>query len=92
LAAGDFDSSEETHIPWHSAFYEAIQLELDNYRDVLEFDFEYPLNTEPLRVDVVIVKKQKDVRIEKNIAAIFRAVNIVEYKSPSDYISVDITR
>jgi len=41
-----------------------------------------------LRVDVVIIKKSRDIAIEKNIAAIFRKENIVEYKSPDDYVSV----
>ena len=75
-------------IPWHPAFVEAIQMELDAYRDVLEFYPEYQLTSEPLRIDCVVIKKTKNVRIEKNIAAIFREVNLLEYKSPDDYISV----
>jgi len=38
---------------------------------------------------VVIIKKSRDVVIEKNIASIFRKENIVEYKSPDDYVSVE---
>ena len=76
-------------IPWHPAFVEAIQMELDEYSRDLEFSPEFPLNTEPLRIDVVIIKKSGDVAIEKNIASIFRKENIVEYKSPDDYVSVD---
>jgi hypothetical protein len=74
---------------WHSAFFEAIQLELDKYSQDLQFIAEYPLTTEPLRIDVVIIKKSSDVVIEKNIASIFRKENIIEYKSPDDYVSVD---
>jgi hypothetical protein len=37
---------------------------------------------------VVIIKKSKDVIIDKNIAAIFRTDNLVEYKSPKDYVSM----
>jgi hypothetical protein len=76
-------------IPWHTAFFEAIQLELDEYSQDLEFLSEYPLNTEPLKIDVVIIKKNRDIIIKKNIASIFRKENIVEYKSPDDYVSVD---
>ncbi|MDR0313364.1 MAG: hypothetical protein LBI14_07180 [Treponema sp.] len=79
----------ETRISWHPAFYEAIQMELEEYSDNLEFIFEYQLNTEPLRIDVVIIKNPKDIPIKKNIAAIFRKENIVEYKSPEDYVSVE---
>ena len=75
-------------IIWHPAFFEAIKLELDDYKDVLEFRSEYQLSTEPLRIDCVIIKKAKNVVIKKNIAAIFRETNILEYKSPDDYVSV----
>jgi hypothetical protein len=37
---------------------------------------------------VVIIKKFRDVAIQKNIASIFRKENVVEYKSPRDYVSV----
>jgi hypothetical protein len=40
------------------------------------------------RIDLVIIKKLKNVPIEKNIAAMFRSENLVEYKSPGDYVSV----
>ena len=78
---------EREHIAWHPAFVEAIQAELEEYRDVLEFCAELPLTTEPLRIDVLIVKKRADVVIKKNIARIFREYNIIEYKSPDDTIS-----
>jgi hypothetical protein len=75
-------------IPWHPAFVQAIKLELEPYRDALEFIPEYQLTTEPLEIDVVIVKKEADLVIEKNIARIFRGTNLLEYKSPDDYFSV----
>ncbi|GMO46878.1 MAG: hypothetical protein Ta2G_02170 [Termitinemataceae bacterium] len=78
----------EERINWHSAFYDAIRLELEDYIDSLIFDTEYQLTTDPLIIDVLIIKKIKDVVIEKNIARIFRATNIIEYKSPEDYLSV----
>jgi hypothetical protein len=37
---------------------------------------------------LVIVKKAPELVIEKNIARIFKRVNILEYKSPEDYFSV----
>jgi len=63
-------------------------MELQAYRDDLEFYPEYPLTAEPLQIDCVVVKKAKDVVIKKNIAVIFREWNIIEYKSPGDYVSV----
>ena len=81
-------TNSTTHIAWHPAFVEAIQLELEAYQDALEFHTEYPLTSEPLKIDCIVIKKAKDVVITKNIAAIFREVNLLEYKSPGDYISI----
>jgi hypothetical protein len=75
-------------IAWHPAFLEAIQRELAQYKDILQFISEYQLTAEPLRIDVVIIKKLKDIPIMKNIAAIFRIHNLLEYKSPTDYLAV----
>ena len=75
-------------IAWHPAFVEAIQLELEAYRNFLEFHTEYPLTSEPLKIDCVVIKKAKDIIISKNFAAMFREVNLIEYKSPYDYISI----
>jgi len=75
-------------IQWHPAFCNALRLEFKGYENELDFVFEHPLTTGPLKIDVMIIKKAEGVRIDKNIAGIFRGVNIVEYKSPSDYMSV----
>ena len=63
-------------------------MELDDYRDSLEFYSEFQLTAEPLQIDCVIIKKVSDVVIRKNIAALFREVNLLEYKSPDSYVSV----
>ncbi|MDR1802081.1 MAG: hypothetical protein LBQ94_00605 [Treponema sp.] len=86
---GEETSTESERIAWHPAFFVAVQMELEEYRNDLQFISEYQLNTEPLKIDVVIIKKTKDTPIEKNIATIFKQENILEYKSPDDYISVD---
>jgi hypothetical protein len=78
-----------THpITWHSAFRDGIQLTFLPYRDVLSFEFEYPLNTEPLRIDAVIIKKRPTAVIDSPLGTIFRSVNIVEYKSPGHSLSL----
>jgi hypothetical protein len=51
-------------IPWHPAFVQALQLELEDYADSLEFRAEYQLTSEPLRIDVVVVKKKDGVKID----------------------------
>jgi hypothetical protein len=66
-----------------------MQLELAQYGDALQFSPEYQLTAEPLRIDLIIIRKVRDVAIDKNIAAIFRAHNILEFKGPGDYVSVN---
>ncbi|MDR1302468.1 MAG: hypothetical protein LBK43_08380 [Treponema sp.] len=80
------DHPEKLH--WHPAFLQAIQRELIDYKDSLQFKYEYQLTTEPLRVDLLIIKKPLGLAIDKNIARIFRSDNILEFKSPGDYLSV----
>jgi hypothetical protein len=75
-------------INWHAAFFDAIRLELEDYFDVLQFEAEHYLTDEPLRIDVMIIKKADGAIIEKNIGRIFRKENLIEYKSPGDYLSV----
>ena len=74
---------------WHPAFFQAIKQELFDYRDSLEFTYNHPLTREPLEIDVLIIKKLKNIAIDKNIARIFRSDNILEYKSPRDYLAVN---
>ena len=45
-------------------FYGATELELISDKDVLEFQREYILGKEPMRMDLLIIKKLADVRIE----------------------------
>jgi hypothetical protein len=75
-------------ISWHPAFVQAIRLELEQYGDKLEFIPEAQLTAEPLKIDVVVIKKARDLVIEKNIAVIFREYNILEYKNPTDHVSI----
>jgi len=85
---GTHDGGSDDRISWHPAFFDAIRMELEEYGDDLRFVSEHPLSSEPLRIDVLIIKKTRDVQIRKNIAAIFRKDNIVEYKSPDDHVSL----
>jgi hypothetical protein len=82
-------SGSEDNIKRHPALRSAFEMELVDYVDALTFEYEHQLTKEPLRIDVLIVKKKDNVEIEKNIGAIFKGHNLVEYKSPTDYISVN---
>ena len=73
---------------WHDAFFEAIQLELYHYKDDLTFINEHPLNKEALIIDVMVIKKDPGITIEKNIGRMFREVNLLEFKSEKDSLTV----
>lgn len=52
-------------IKWHPAFAAAIQLEFKEYKKYLEFSVEHQLTDEPLKIDIVIIKKLEDIEIDK---------------------------
>lgn len=79
----------EKHLQWHPAFYAGIQIELQDYADKLIFENEHQLGTKPMGIDVIIIKKQAEIPVHKNIGRIFRKYNIIEYKGPGDYLSID---
>jgi hypothetical protein len=81
-------TKKQINIPWHPAFFQAINLELIDYKELLTFEAEHHLTAEPLRIDVVIIKNPAKAKIQKNIGKIFLGNNICEYKSPSDSLSV----
>jgi len=80
---------EETAIRWHPAFYGAAELELRENKEELEFHQEYNLSKEPLRVDLLVVRRLADVQVKNEIGHIFRQYNIIEYKRPGDGLSID---
>ena len=76
-------------LQWHPAFYAGIRIEFSEEADKLCFENEHQLGTKPKAVDVLIIKKDENLMIHKNIGQIFRTHNIVEYKRPRDYLSID---
>ncbi|MDR1560216.1 MAG: 3-isopropylmalate dehydrogenase, partial [Clostridiales bacterium] len=63
-------------------------MELAEDRDKLEFEREHPINVEPLRPDVIVIKKPPGTVLRQEIAGIFRGRNIIEFKSPEDSLTV----
>ena len=80
---------ESRILQWHPAFYVGVQLELEKEAGELAFDNEHQLGTKPREIDVLIIKKTVDYQVQKNIGRMFRRYNIVEYKSPGDYLSIN---
>mgnify|MGYP004551936961 CR=1 FL=1 len=75
-------------LQWHPPFCADMQVELEEEAKNLQFQSEYALSKKPMLIDLLIVKKV-GTKIQKNIGRIFRTYNIVEYKSPKDYLAVD---
>ena len=80
---------EKEPLQWHPAFFAGIQIELQEEKNNLIFENEHQLGTKPKEIDVLIIKKDTNIPIKKNIGQIFRKYNIIEYKSPPDYLSID---
>ncbi len=80
---------KDVFMQWHPAFYADIQICFTEEKEKLIFENEHQLGTKPKSIDVLVIKKDKDKTIEKNIGKIFREHNIIEYKSPKDYLGVD---
>ncbi len=76
-------------LQWHPAFYAGVQIELEEEAKKLIFENEHQLGTKPKEIDVLIIKKNFEEQIEKNIGRIFRTHNVMEYKRPDDYLSID---
>ena len=77
----------EKRMQWHPACFAALNLEfLDNKED-LKFLQEQVVNDLPLRIDALVIKKNKNSVIQNEIGKLFRWYNLVEYKSPDDELS-----
>jgi len=70
---------EMQDIQWHPPFRGAVKIELEPYKDVLEYVDEKILTKKPLQIDLLVIKKRADVKIENPIGEIFKAINILEY-------------
>ena len=82
-------AEEVTNIKWHPGFCSAMELEFSRYKDLLDFNREFPLSKEPLRVDLLMIKKIKDIILDIDIGRLFKTYNIIEYKSPKDGLTID---
>lgn len=82
-------TEEKAALQWHPAFYAGLQIELAEEAHLLEFENEHQLGTKPKEIDVLVIKKDAETVIRKNLGRIFRRHNIIEYKSPEDYLSID---
>lgn len=81
---------KKTNIQWHPAFVSAMQLEFKEDRDKLSFEKEHNLNTKPLQIDLLIIRKEENWDTGNEIGKLFRKYNIIEYKSPKQQLDIDV--
>ena len=79
---------EDTKKQWHPAFTAALMLELKKSWGSLVFEKEHNLNTKPLEIDLLVIKKDAAAMVENEIGELFRGHNIIEYKSPKDHLDI----
>ena len=89
MARHQREAQKERPLQWHPANYAGLQIELAAEKEFLIFEDEHQLGTKPKAIDILIIKKVQEHKIKKNIGRIFRKHNIIEYKSPDDYLSID---
>ena len=82
-------SQDEGRIKYHYGFYAAMKVEYDLLQADVEYEQEFQLGEEPIRLDFLIIKKKPQVVLTDPIGEYFEAVNIFEYKSPEDGLSID---
>ena len=66
-----------------------MELEFIENKKGLVYDSEYNLSREPLRIDLLIIRKKPEETIVNEIGAFFLGYNIIEYKSPDDSMNID---
>lgn len=81
-------TSKKHRVNWHEASSCAIQIELRDYKSLLEYHPEYVLGKNNYRIDLLIIKKLADQTISKNIAIIFKTINLFEMKGIGSCINV----
>lgn len=57
-------------LQWHPAFFAGLQIELQEDRDNLIFENEHQLGTKPKEIDALVIKKERDIPVKKNIGRI----------------------
>jgi hypothetical protein len=72
---------------WHTMFYGALELILDN--KLFSCQFQRELTKQPLQIDAIIVKKLQNVEPAAKIAKLFLRDNIIEFKGPGDHLTIE---
>lgn len=82
-------SNRKSHVNWHEAASCALQIELRDYSDFLDYETEYLLGENSYRIDLLVIKKLTEQVIPKNIAIIFKTLNLFEIKGLGSSVSIN---
>ena len=80
-------AEESGRTRYHNGFYAAMKVEYDLIHAEVKYEQEIQLGEDPVRLDFVIIKS--DGELKDAIGEFFRKVNLFEYKSPEDGLSID---
>ena len=81
--------NRKQQIDWHSGFAGGLGLCFQHYRSSIDIEREHPLTKESPRIDFLVIKKTTDVFINNSVGQNFRKFNIIEFKNPTDELSID---
>jgi len=76
------------YLQWHPAFFAHLKTEFSDEREKIELESEHNISSKPMQIDVLIRKRTNEI-LQQNIGRLFKKYNIIEYKSPEDYLGVD---
>ena len=75
---------------WHPAFCSAMELEFIKEKGKLEYEREHEINSKPIKMDLLVIKKKSSENVENEIGRdFFERYNIFEYKNPKDGLNID---
>ena len=82
-------AEESGRTRFHYGFYAAMEVEYDLQKIPLTYEQEVELGKDPVRLDFLVIKKEPNIVLDDPIGEFFKQINIFEYKSPKDGLSID---
>lgn len=82
-------ADETGRVRFHYGFYAAMENEYDLLNIPLTYEQEVELGKDPVSLDFLVIKKEPDIVLDDPIGEFFGQINIFEYKSPEDGLSID---
>ena len=82
-------ADESGRTRFHYGFYAAMKVEYDLRKAPVTYEQEMQLGEDPIRLDFLIIKKNSELTLSDPIGEFFRGVNLFEYKSPEDGLTID---